>query len=98
MEADFVQRGSAVDVTVSRFRAELKAWLERARNGEEVVLTEHGVPIARVVGMKRESALERLTREGVISKPPRGPRPKLTLDDLVEASGPVSTYIREHRG
>jgi len=97
MMPDFVQRGLPVDVTVSRFRAELKDWLERARSGEEVVLTEHGVPIARVVGVRRESALERLTREGVISKPPRSPRPKLTPDDLIEASGLVSTYISEHR-
>ncbi len=94
--SDSVQR-LEMDVPVSRFRAELKDWLERARGGEELVLTDHGVPIARVIGVGKETALERLTRDGVISRPPPGPRPDLSLDDLAEASGLVSTYITEHR-
>jgi prevent-host-death family protein len=35
--------------TVSDLRAHLSEWLERAREGEEVVVTERGVPVARLL-------------------------------------------------
>ena len=98
MRTTFVQiEDGAVDVSVSAFRAELSEWLDRARGGQEIVITERGVPIARVVGLGAESALERLTREGVISRPLREPRPTISLDDLVEAKGSVSQYVSKQR-
>jgi prevent-host-death family protein len=38
--------GQYMDVSVSALRAELKQWVERARDGEDVVVTERGIPVA----------------------------------------------------
>lgn len=38
-----------MDVAVSELRANLKTYVDRARSGERVVVTERGVPVARLV-------------------------------------------------
>jgi prevent-host-death family protein len=40
-----------MDVTVSALRAELAAWIDRARAGEEVVVTERGTPVVRLLAV-----------------------------------------------
>jgi prevent-host-death family protein len=64
-----------MDVAVSELRAHLSEWLEKAREGKEVVVTDRGVPIARLLGMSATAALERLSAEGVIARPERAERP-----------------------
>lgn len=82
-----------MDVAVSDLRAQLSDWLARVRAGEEIVITERGVPVARVVGIDALPLIERLTAEGKISRPanpvrPRAdsfsrPRPRRSVADLV---------------
>ena len=82
-----------MNVPVTELRAHLSKWLARAQEGDEIVVTDRGVPVARLVGVDAESTLERLTREGVISRPlsekrPRAqgvvrPRPKRPVSDIV---------------
>jgi prevent-host-death family protein len=55
-----------MDVAVTELRAHLSEWLERARAGDEVVITDHGLPVARLMGLTATSALQRLAAEGVI--------------------------------
>jgi prevent-host-death family protein len=84
---------SGMDVTVTELRAHLSSWLERARNGDEVVITDRGVPVARLTGLATTATLERLTADGVIGRPaaPRRPsasrrarpRPRRSLADIV---------------
>ncbi len=57
------------EVATSELRANLKDWISRARDGEDVVITERGHPVARLSGVDSESVIERLTREGVIGRP-----------------------------
>src|SRR5665647_1492442 len=38
-----------MDVAISTLRAELSSWIERARSGEEIVVTERGTPVARLL-------------------------------------------------
>lgn len=64
-----------MDVAVTELRAHLSEWLEHARSGGEIVITERGVPVARLLGMTTTSTLERLTAEGVISRPAEPGRP-----------------------
>ena len=64
-----------MDVAVSDLRAHLSEWLDRARAGEEVVVTEHGVPVVRLLGIGAAETLERLTADGVITRPEQAPRP-----------------------
>ncbi len=54
---------------VSTFRAELKSWIEAARNGEDVVVTDRGVPVARLTGVASADLLTRLQRDGLVEAP-----------------------------
>jgi prevent-host-death family protein len=42
-----------VGVSVEELRADLRRWVHRARDGEEVVITDEGTPIARMTGLTR---------------------------------------------
>src|SRR5690606_32214649 len=66
--------GRGMEVPVSALRAELKSWIERAREGEEVVITERGVPVARLTGVATADLVTELVRDGVLV-PPAGERP-----------------------
>jgi prevent-host-death family protein len=87
-----------MDVAVSELRAHLSEWLERARRGEDVVVTERGTPVARLVGVSSAPTIERLTSEGVISRPSVAARPKATGRRRVSAQAPVSDLVGEQRG
>jgi prevent-host-death family protein len=63
-----------MEVPVSALRAELKSWIERAREGEEVVITERGVPVARLTGVATADLVTELVRDGVLV-PPATERP-----------------------
>ena len=56
-----------MDVAITELRANLSLWLDQARSGHEVVITDRGVPVARLMGLNTTATLERLTAEGVIS-------------------------------
>jgi prevent-host-death family protein len=85
-----------VDVAVSVFRAQLGDWLDRAQRGEEVVVTERGVPIVRVVGLASTPAIERLTREGIIAKP-QSVRPVAHRRRRVRGRGQIADLVGEQR-
>jgi prevent-host-death family protein len=76
-------------VGVARLKAQLSRYLEYAKRGHDVVVTERGRPIAKLVALGRledvDTRLQRLIRTGVVipgtgrirpslRKPPRGPR------------------------
>lgn len=86
-----------MDVAVSALRAELADWVKRARDGEEVVVTERGTPVARLVPVDSAPLLERLTREGVLSRPHSTGRPRASGAPRAHASRPVSDLVGEER-
>ena len=60
-------RSSVMEVSVSALRAELKSWIEKARAGEEVVITERGVPVARLSGVQTADLVAGLVRDGLLT-------------------------------
>jgi prevent-host-death family protein len=58
-----------MNVPITQLRAHLSEWLEQARAGEEIIVTDRGIPVARLVGLDTISLIERLTLEGVLSRP-----------------------------
>jgi prevent-host-death family protein len=86
-----------MDVAVSDLRAHLSGWLERARNGEEVIVTDRGVPVARLLGMTATAALERLAADGVIGRPESGQRPTASGRPRPRARRSVADLIGEQR-
>ena len=85
-----------MDVPVTEFRGHLRAWLERVRDGEEVVITDRGLPVARVIAIGATPLLERLMAEGVIS-PARRPKRPVTGRRRIQARGSVSDIVSQQR-
>lgn len=87
-----------MEVSVSALRSELRRWIDTARKGEEVIVTEHAVPVARLSAVDSTPTLERLVDEGVIGPPARATRPRASGRRRVRAKGSVSDYVSRHRG
>jgi prevent-host-death family protein len=79
-------------VAVSALRANLSSWLERVRAGEEVVVTDRGLPVARLVPVESSRLLDRLVREGVIGRPEANERPKASGATRAALSTAVSDH------
>lgn len=86
-----------MDVAVTELRAHLSDWLMRAREGAEIVVTERGVPVARLLGVEATATLVRLTREGAIARPKRDTRPPARDRARPRARRPVADEVSEQR-
>ncbi|HEU0315903.1 MAG TPA: type II toxin-antitoxin system prevent-host-death family antitoxin [Solirubrobacteraceae bacterium] len=86
-----------MDVAISTLRAELSSWIERARAGEEIVVTDRGTPVARLLAVDTAPLLDQLTERGVLSKPRRSDRPLARRAGRVRATGPVADFVSEQR-
>lgn len=86
-----------MDVAVTELRSNLRAWLERAKAGDDVVVTERGIPVARLVGVNASGILEQLERDGVLARPATAHRPRATGRTRAPSSGSVSDLIAELR-
>jgi len=75
-------------IGVAKLKAHLSRYLDQVKHGEEVVVTERGLPVAKIVPLRgtqrTDSRRERLARAGVLQlgagrlrgsllKPPKGP-------------------------
>lgn len=80
---------------IRELRANLSQFLDRVRDGEEVIVTDRGTAIARIVPLDEPRAFDRLVRDGLIEhapKPQRNrPRRRVTAD------GTVSDLVAEQR-
>ena len=79
-----------MEVGVRELRNHLSRYLDRVRDGDELVVTDRGHAIARVVPVGGERVLDQLIAEGVVTvarqKRGRVPKPittKSTVSDLV---------------
>lgn len=86
----------SMDVAVSALRAELADWIERVRAGEEVVVTDRGTPVARLVSVDTAPLLEELTKQGVLGRP-KSARPRARGARRVSARESVSDLVGEQR-
>jgi prevent-host-death family protein len=85
-----------VDVAVTDLRAHLSEWLERAREGSEVVITDRGVPVARLMGLSTTATLERLAAEGIIGRP-AARRPQAAERARPRPRRPLSSIVSDQR-
>lgn len=86
-----------MDVAVTDLRAHLSEWLDRARAGDEVVITDRGVPVARLLGLTATATLERLTDEGVIGRPASARRPAASGRPRPRPRRPLSDIVSDQR-
>ena len=85
-----------MEVSVTALRAGLAGWIDRVQEGEEVVVTQRGRPVARVLGVGSTSLADRLIARGVVT-PPRGPESVARGSDRLRATGPVADLVGEQR-
>ena len=83
-----------MEVGVRELRDNLSRYLDRVQDGEEVVVTDRGRAIARVLPINGERTLDRLVREGQVAPAKNRTRRRPTP---VKTSGPVSDLIAEER-
>jgi len=86
-----------MDVPVTELRAHLSEWLDRVRGGEEVVVTDRGVPVARLLGLTSTATLQRLAADGVIGRDVSAQRPVAADRVRPRPRRPVSDHISDQR-
>jgi prevent-host-death family protein len=84
-----------MEVAVSALRAELKTWIERARAGEEVIITDRGLPVARLTGVAAADLVQGLVRDGLLT-PAQAERDTLAVPDAAPVAGAAAA--RASRG
>jgi prevent-host-death family protein len=85
-----------MQVGVRQLRDELRKWLEAVRQGDEVIVTERGKPIARLIGASTPPPLERLIADGIVT-PAQRPRRPSRAHRRVKAKGSVSELVARQR-
>jgi prevent-host-death family protein len=86
-----------MDVAVTELRANLRRWLSRAKDGDEVVITERGLPVARLVPIASASTIARLTEAGMIAAPKTRERPRAGAVRRPPVDRPLSDLVSEQR-
>lgn len=83
-----------MEVGIRELRNHLSRYLNRVRDGDEVVVTDRGRAIARVVPVDGERVLDRLIAEGIVA-PAR--QPKRPAARPIKAKGTVSDLVGDQR-
>jgi prevent-host-death family protein len=87
----------SMDVPVSELRSHLREWVDKARAGDDVVITDRGVPVARLVGLDTTTTIQRHKAEGVVGDPASPIRPRSQDLRPVRARGSVSDLVADMR-
>jgi prevent-host-death family protein len=82
-----------VEVGVRDLRAHLSRWLREVRSGREVIVTDRGEPIARLLAAaERKDPVEDLIARGLAS-PPLAPAEPIDPRRLPKPSGSVTEIV-----
>lgn len=84
-----------MEVGIRELRAHLSRYLDQVREGEEIVVTDRGTPIAKISPTNGRSRIDELIAAGVITPPVnRGPR---TVPTPIKIKGGISDLVDEQR-
>lgn len=84
-------------VGVRELKASLSAYLRRVREGESLVVTDRGEPIARIVPASLPDGLARLVREGKVTPAERRPTFRLPTARLRGAKTAAELVIEDRQ-
>ncbi|MBA2610013.1 MAG: type II toxin-antitoxin system prevent-host-death family antitoxin [Actinobacteria bacterium] len=84
-----------MEVGIRELRDHLSRYLEQVGKGEEVVVTEHGRAVARIISIDGGRKLDRLIAEGLVT--PAVDRTRRLPKRRVRATGSVSGLVAEQR-
>lgn len=86
----------AVEIGIKELRADLSAWLDRVREGTQIIVTDRGKPVARLSPYGFPTGLEKLIAEGRVRLPTSPKRPA-GAEKPVPVKGSVSDLVAEQR-
>jgi prevent-host-death family protein len=84
-----------VEVGIRELRADLSRLIKQVRAGEEIVVTDRGKAVARLVPVSGERAIDRLIRDGLVTPAPRPWRGRLPRP--IEGAGTLSDIVLDDR-
>ena len=88
-----------MDVAITELRAHLGKYIDRARDGAVIIVTDRGAAVAKLVAAESADVIARLTADGVISSPTPSARPDARTTKRVRARGRgnVADLVSEQR-
>ncbi len=86
-----------MDVAVTELRAHLGRWIDAAREGNDIVITDRGTPVARIVALDSTPVIDRLTAQGIIRRPTHSTRPVAGDRQRPTPKRPVADIVSEQR-
>jgi prevent-host-death family protein len=84
-----------MDVGIRDLRNHLSRYIDQVRGGDELVITDRGSAVARLVPVEGGRKLDRLIAEGVVT--PAAKRARTRPARRVRAQGAVSDLVAEQR-
>jgi prevent-host-death family protein len=84
-----------VEVGIRELRARLSQWLDQVRAGEELVVTDRGAPVAKLIPLDQPRPFDRLVAVGLVTKAPR--RAERRRPKPLPAAGAVSDLVTDQR-
>jgi prevent-host-death family protein len=85
-----------LEVGIRELRDHLSRWLDEVKEGHEIVVTERGRAIARLVPSSRPTRLEALIERGIVTAPAEARQAAGALP-RVRAGGDVAGFVDEQR-
>lgn len=82
-----------MEVGIRELRADLSRWIKRVRDGEELVVTDRGEPVARIVPANGRSRLDELIAAGLARPALR--KTRRPLPPPIKARASVSELLTE---
>ena len=82
-------------VGIRELKAKLSEYVSRAANGEQIVVTDRGRPVARLVGLEGTSMIERGIEEGWVTP---AARTRLGPAQRFSAQRSTADVLDEDRG
>jgi prevent-host-death family protein len=92
---DLKRQNNHMEAGVRELRDHLSHYLNVVRDGQEVIVTDHGKAVARLVPLDQPRALDRLIAEGLVTPAMIVKRSRKPL--RVIATGTVSDLVAEQR-
>lgn len=83
------------EVGIRELRDHLSRWLEEVKAGGELVVTERGRPVARIIKASGSSSMDELIAAGVVT-PPGAPLDTASFG-RVRADGDVMEFVFQQR-
>jgi prevent-host-death family protein len=84
-----------MEVGIRELRGRLSDYLARVRQGDEVVVTDRGIAVARIVPIEGGRTLDRAIADGLVTPAPEPNRSRPAR--RVQSRGSVSDLVGEQR-